>query len=43
MFRAVMCPSSGDTSVNETLSICFSVWMTAWYAGAHLYLLMMRT
>ena len=34
MFRATMCPSSGETNcVFATLGTCYSVWMTVWYAG----------
>jgi len=35
MFRATMCPSSGETTVYATLGTCYSVWMTVWYAGAY--------
>jgi len=34
MFRATMCPSSGDNCVYATLGTCYSVWLTVWYAGA---------
>ena len=33
MFRATMCPSSGEITIYATLGICHSVWMTVWYAG----------
>ena len=32
MFPAIMCPSSGDTTVYATLDTCYSVWLTVWYA-----------
>jgi len=32
MFRATMCPSSGENCVYATLSSCYSVWMDDWYA-----------
>ena len=35
MFRATMCPSSGETTVFATLCTCYSVWKTVWYAGAY--------
>jgi hypothetical protein len=28
MFRATMCPSSGEITIYATLGICRSVWMT---------------
>jgi len=28
MFRATMCPSSGETTIYATLGICHSVWMS---------------
>ena len=33
MFRATMCPSSGEITISATLGICHSVWITVWYAG----------
>jgi hypothetical protein len=33
MFRATMCPSSGEITINTTPGICQSVLMTVWYAG----------
>ena len=33
MFRATMCPSSGEITIYATLGIRHSVWMTVWYAG----------
>ena len=33
MFRATMCPSSGEITVSMRLGICHSIWMTVWYAG----------
>jgi len=35
MFRAAMCPSSGDYCINATLGLCHSVEMTVWFAGAY--------
>jgi len=35
-FRATMSPSSGEITVPRiyaTLVICYSEWMTVWYAG----------
>jgi len=31
MFRATMCPSSGETTIHATLGTSYSVWMTVWY------------
>jgi hypothetical protein len=32
MFRATMCPSSGEITINTAPGNCHSVWMTVWYA-----------
>ena len=37
MFRATVCPSSGETTIYSTLGTCYSVWMTVWYAGCILH------
>ena len=35
MFRATLCPTSGETTLFMRLLVrtCYSVWMTVWYAG----------
>ena len=33
MFRATLCPTSGEITIYATLGICHSVWMTVWSAG----------
>ena len=35
MFRATMCPSSGETAVFMRHLVLVIVWMTVWYAGAY--------
>ena len=33
MFRATMCPSSGENCLYAIIGTCYSVWMTVWCAG----------
>jgi hypothetical protein len=33
MFRATMCPSSGEITVSMRHLVFITVWMTVWYAG----------
>ena len=35
MFRATMCPSSGETTVFMWHLVLVTVWMSVWYAGAY--------
>jgi hypothetical protein len=33
MFRATMCPSSGQIAVTMRHLVFVTIWMTVWYAG----------
>jgi len=37
MFRANMCPSSGEVTVSVWHLVCHSAWMTVWYASQPAY------